>query len=349
MTKPEGRVKLGGQAKRKKSADGDWRAKQEGGLRSDGKSAAEKRGAEKRGGKVSEFGMRGLEKAGRGTRNVGGWKSKRGASASNRGKNTAKNPDIASQTDQREDLMRINKFIAHAGFCSRREADLLIEQGKVTVNGGVVTELGTKVKRQDVIVVDGQRLSLEPFIYILLNKKSGTITTTDDERDRQTVMATIEDATGLRVYPVGRLDRKTMGLLVLTNDGDLAHRLMHPSYKVKKTYLVMTNRVLTEEELAKLREGIDLEDGFIRPEMVQRDAEDPRKVIIKVFEGRNHLIRRMIAHIGADVEKLKRIEYAGLVEGDLRIGRWRYLNQREVNDLRRLVKLKPLDFNKQAM
>lgn len=298
---------------------------------------------------MSGVGTRGLEKAGRSTRNAGGWKSKRGASASNRAKNTAKNPDIASQADQREDLMRINKFIAHAGYCSRREADLLIEQGKVTVNGEVVTELGAKVKRQDVIVVDGQRLSLEPFIYILLNKKSGTITTTDDERDRQTVMATIEDATGLRVYPVGRLDRKTMGLLVLTNDGDLAHRLMHPSYKVKKTYLVMANRVLTEEELAKLREGVDLEDGFIRPEMVQRDAEDPRKVIIKVFEGRNHLIRRMIAHIGAVVEKLKRIEYAGLVEGDLRIGRWRYLNQREVNDLRRLVKLKPLDFNKQSM
>ncbi|PTM14146.1 MAG: rRNA pseudouridine synthase [Bacteroidetes bacterium] len=250
--------------------------------------------------------------------------------------------------DQREDLMRINKFIAHAGYCSRREADLLIEQGKVTVNGETVTELGTKVNRQDKIIVDGQHLSLEPFIYILLNKKSGTITTTDDERDRETVMATIEDATGYRVYPVGRLDRKTMGLLILTNDGDLAHRLMHPSYKVKKTYLVMTNRVLTEEELTKLREGVDLEDGFIQPEMVQRDPEDPRKVIIKVFEGRNHLIRRMIAHIGADVEKLKRIQYAGLVEGDLRIGRWRYLNQREVNDLRRLVKLKPLDFNKQT-
>jgi 16S rRNA uridine-516 pseudouridylate synthase and related pseudouridylate synthases len=149
--KPEGRARPGRQAKRNGPSDGNRRSKAEGGLRSEGKRAAEKRGAEKRG---------------RSTRNAGGWKSKRGTSASNRAKNTAKTPDIASQTDQREDLMRINKFIAHAGYCSRREADLLIEQGKVTVNGEVVMELGAKVKRQDVIVVDGQRLSLEPFIYI---------------------------------------------------------------------------------------------------------------------------------------------------------------------------------------
>ena len=241
--------------------------------------------------------------------------------------------------------MRINKFIAHAGLCSRRDADELIDAGKVKVNGVVVKELGTKIRKTDKVIVDGQTLTLEPFVYILLNKNSGTITTTDDERGRQTVMDTIEDATGNRVYPVGRLDRKTMGLLVLTNDGDLAHRLMHPSYQVKKTYLVQANRILTEEELIRLREGVELEDGFAKPESVMRDSFRADSIIINVFEGRNHLIRRMVDFIGADVIKLKRIQYAGLQEKDLKVGRWRYLRKDEINNLRKLVKLDTLDFN----
>jgi len=256
-----------------------------------------------------------------------------------------KNPRTAPQRPQAEEQMRINKFIAHAGFCSRREADEYVVAGKVKVNGSLMTEPGTKVEKSDTVVVDGQTLSLEPFVYILLNKKSGTITTTDDERDRETVMDTIEDATGNRVYPVGRLDRKTMGLLVLTNDGDLAHRLMHPSYKVKKTYLVQPNRVLTEEEMLGLKEGVQLEDGFAKPESVTRDPFKADSIIISVFEGRNRLIRRMVDHIGADVKKLKRIQYAGLQEKDLKVGRWRYLRKEEINDLRKLVKLDTLDFN----
>lgn len=255
-------------------------------------------------------------------------------------------PNTAPQAQNSEKEMRINKYIAHAGLCSRREADSYVSAGKVKVNGQVETELGTKVKTTDKIEVDGQILSLEPYTYILLNKKSGTITTTDDERDRETVMDTIEDATGKRVYPVGRLDRKTMGLLLLTNDGDLAHRLMHPSYQVKKTYLVQPNRVLTEEEMINLRQGVELEDGFIKPETVRRDPFKADSIIISVYEGRNHLIRRMIDHIGADVKKLKRIKYAGLEEQDLKVGRWRYLKSKEINDLRRLVKLDILDFNK---
>lgn len=264
---------------------------------------------------------------------------------SKRADGTMKQPRTAPQRPQAEEEMRINKFIAHAGLCSRRDADEYVASGKVKVNGQVVTELGTKVKTTDTVTVEGQTMSLEPFVYILLNKSSGSITTTDDERDRNTVMDTIEDATGNRVYPVGRLDRKTMGLLLLTNDGDLAHRLMHPSYQVKKTYLVQPNRVLTEEEMLGLKEGVDLEDGFIKPDSVTRDPFKADSIIISVFEGRNHLIRRMVDHIGADVLKLKRIQYAGLHEKDLKVGRWRYLRTEEINDLRKLVKLDTLEFN----
>ncbi|MEX0945405.1 MAG: pseudouridine synthase [Balneolaceae bacterium] len=251
-----------------------------------------------------------------------------------------------AQKDYLRDEIRLNKYIAHAGLCSRREADEYIEQGKVKVNGKVVTELGTKVKDSDQISVDNQKISLEPFVYILLNKGRDTISTTDDEKDRNTVVDAIEGATGHRVYPVGRLDRNTMGLLVLTNDGDLAHRLMHPSYQVKKTYEVTSSRKLVDSEIEELRSGITLEDGPIQPTSVKRDPMDAHVITITVFEGRNHLIRRMIGHLGADVDKLVRIRYAGLSDKNIRTGRWRYLKQKEINDLRRLVKLDTLSFNK---
>ena len=238
--------------------------------------------------------------------------------------------------------------MAHAGLCSRREADEYIESGKVRVNGVVVTELGVKVKPTDNVEVEKQKLSLEPFVYILLNKGKDTISTTDDEKDRNTVMNAIEDATGYRVYPVGRLDRNTMGLLLLSNDGDLAYRLMHPSYQVKKTYEVTANRPLTEQEVANLSGTLELEDGPVQAKSVKQDPLNPAVVVISVFEGRNHLIRRMIAQIGADVDRLKRIRYAGLTDNDLRVGRWRYLKQKEINDLRKLVKLDTLDFNRDA-
>lgn len=250
------------------------------------------------------------------------------------------------QDEYLREEIRLNKYIAHAGLCSRREADEYIEQGKVKVNGVVVTELGTKVKSTDNVVVEKQKLSLEPFVYILLNKGRDTISTTDDEKDRNTVVDAIEGATGHRVYPVGRLDRNTMGLLILTNDGDLAHRLMHPSYQVKKTYEVTSSRKLSDEELERLRAGVTLEDGPVNPTSVQRDPVDPYVINITVLEGRNHLIRRMIGHLGADVSKLVRTRYAGLTEKNTRIGRWRFLKQKEINDLRRLVKLDALSFNK---
>ncbi|MDR9364815.1 MAG: pseudouridine synthase [Balneolaceae bacterium] len=276
-------------------------------------------------------------------------KRPRPGSKSGRAKRSSSSPkgsNTASQKKYLRDKIRLNKYIAHAGFCSRREADDYIAGGKVKVNGKVTTELGSKVKQSDNVEIEGQTLSLEPFTYILLNKGKDTISTTDDEKNRNTVLDAVEDATGHRVYPVGRLDRNTMGLLILTNDGDLAHRLMHPSYRVKKTYEVTTDRQLNEAELREMLRGIELEDGPAKPAEVKEVINLPNTIQISVFEGRNHLIRRMISYFGAEVTKLKRIRYAGLNDKDIRVGRWRFLRQKEINDLRRLVKLDTLEFNK---
>ncbi len=257
-----------------------------------------------------------------------------------------KNPTAPHEVEQdydRDEEIRINKYIAHCGFCSRRDADEYIEAGKVKVNGEVVTQMGVKVQPSDRVEVDGQQISLEKFVYILLNKPKDTITTTDDPRNRDTVMDKIEDATGKRVYPVGRLDRHTMGLLILTNDGDLAHRLMHPSYQVRKTYEVESERNLTEGEISQLKKGITLEDGPAKAHQISQTRDG---FIITIFEGRNRLVRRMVEHFGTEVTKLKRFDYAGLTLKDVKMGRWRYLTQGEINGLRKMVKLDPLDFNK---
>lgn len=261
-------------------------------------------------------------------------------------KKSSKPKNSVSQNYSVSEEIRINKFIAHAGLCSRREADALISDGKVEVNGKVVTELGMKVSQRDKVIVDGQTLSLEPFVYLLLHKPKNTITTTDDEKGRNTVLDEIENATGYRVYPVGRLDRNTTGLLILTNDGDLAHRLMHPSYKVKKTYEVSTERELTDNELGQFLKGVELEDGKAVGYNVKRFADVKNSFLISVFEGRNRLIRRMVEFHGTEVTKLKRTEYAGLNLKGVANGRWRFLRQKEINDLRRLVKLDALDFKK---
>ncbi len=273
---------------------------------------------------------------------------RRGKKPYRKKRNQADNKKAATvdQNYSKDEEIRLNKFIAHAGFCSRREADTYIADGQVQVNGQVTTELGTKVRRKDTVMVAGQNLSLEPFVYLLLNKSENVITTTDDEKGRTTVMDQIEDATGARVYPVGRLDRNTTGLLVLTNDGDLAHRLMHPSYKVRKTYQVTTERPLSESQLEEFLEGVELEDGLAKGYNITQFVDDPQSFEMSVFEGRNRLIRRMVEFHGTEVTKLKRIEYAGLTLKNVSMGRWRYLRQNEVNSLRKLVKLETLDFNK---
>lgn len=261
----------------------------------------------------------------------------------NRG-NRKQEPDHAiDQNYDEEEQIRLNKYIAHCGFCSRRDADDYIAAGKVEVNDEVVTQMGVKVQRSDKVVVEGQTLNLEKFVYILLNKPKDTITTTHDPRNRDTVMDKIKDATGKRVYPVGRLDRHTMGLLLLTNDGDLANRLMHPSYQVRKTYEVEAEPGLKDDQLQKLREGIELEDGDARAHSLTATHDG---FILSIFEGRNRLVRRMVEYFGAEVTKLKRIEYAGLTLKNVKMGRWRYLKEGEINALRKLVKLDTLDFNK---
>ncbi|MEX0772786.1 MAG: pseudouridine synthase [Balneolales bacterium] len=250
-------------------------------------------------------------------------------------KNRSEKPVITGETDE----LRLNKYIAHAGVCARREADKLITSGKVSVNGEIVAELGVKVKITDKIKVEGKMVSLEPFVYILLNKPSNTITTTSDEKGRHTVMENIEEATGHRVYPVGRLDRNTTGALVLTNDGDLANRLMHPSYKVRKIYKITTKGPLTDEQLTKLQVGVELEDGLATAYQVKREADDQHTFSLTLFEGRNRQVRRMVEAIGGEVEKLDRMVYAGLNTNGLRMGRWRNLKSKEISDLRVLVKL----------
>jgi 23S rRNA pseudouridine2605 synthase len=239
----------------------------------------------------------------------------------------------------KENTWRLNKFIANSGICSRREADNLISEGKVTLNGVVCTELGTKVTSRDKVAVDGNHVNPQDFAYILLNKPKGYITTTEDEKDRRTVMDLVGDATGLRVYPVGRLDRNTTGLLLLTNDGDLANRLMHPSYEVRKIYMVETERTVDDIQIHELRSGIQLEDGLAKAYNVQRVPGMQNVIKLSIFEGRNRQVRRMIEHFGHTVTALHRTTYAGLTDFDLRHGRWRFLKPKEVNDLRRLVKL----------
>jgi len=272
--------------------------------------------------------------------------NKRKKKSSSAKKKTGKSPNRVDQNYSQSEEIRINKFIAHAGLCSRREADRYISEGLVKVNGKRITEHGTKVRRQDKVEVDGQVIQLEPFVYLLLNKPKNTITTTDDERGRNTVLDEVEDATGARVYPVGRLDRNTTGLLILTNDGDLAHRLMHPSYSVRKTYEVESERILTDDELSMFGNGIALEDGVAKAHHIKRFLDAPNSFQLSVFEGRNRLIRRMVEHFDTQVTKLKRVNYAGLNLKGVNTGRWRYLRQKEVNDLRKLVKLETLDFNK---
>lgn len=267
--------------------------------------------------------------------------SKRKKKRSRRGRIEEPSHAVEQNYDKDEEI-RLNKYIAHCGFTSRRKADDYIAAGKVEVNDEVVTQMGVKVQRTDKVVVEGQTLSLEKFVYILLNKPKDTITTTDDPRNRDTVMDKIENATGKRVYPVGRLDRHTMGLLILTNDGDLANRLMHPSYEVRKTYEVETERKLKDDELQELAQGIELEDGPVQAFNLTRI---PNGFVLSIFEGRNRLVRRMVEYFGTQVTKLKRIEYAGLTLNDVKMGRWRYIRKKEINGLRKLVKLDPLDFN----
>ena len=231
--------------------------------------------------------------------------------------------------------LRLNKFLANAGVCSRREADEFIQAGVVTVNGEVVTELGTKILRTDEVKFHDAPVSLEKKVYVLLNKPKDYVTTSDDPQQRKTVMDLVKDVCPERIYPVGRLDRNTTGVLLLTNDGDLASKLTHPKFLKKKVYHVHLDKNLTAHDMQQISEGITLEDGEIKADAVAyADERDKSQVGIEIHSGKNRIVRRIFESLGYRVTKLDRVQFAGLTKKNLRRGDWRFLTEKEVDMLR---------------
>lgn len=231
--------------------------------------------------------------------------------------------------------IRLNKYMANAGICSRREADEFIQQGLVKVNGEVVTELGTKITHNDKVEYDDKVVTLERKCYILLNKPKDCVTTSDDPNGRLTVMDLVKNACDERIYPVGRLDRNTTGVLLLTNDGDLASKLTHPKYVKKKIYHVWCDKDIAEEDMQRIADGIELEDGPIHADAISyATMTDRNQAGIEIHSGRNRIVRRIFESLGYHVTKLDRVYFAGLTKKNLPRGRWRYLTQEEVNYLK---------------
>ena len=231
--------------------------------------------------------------------------------------------------------LRLNKFLANAGVCSRREADEFIQAGVVSVNGEIVTELGTKILRTDVVKFHDQPVTIEKKVYVLLNKPKDYVTTSDDPQQRKTVMDLVKNACPERIYPVGRLDRNTTGVLLLTNDGDLASKLTHPKYLKKKIYHVYLDKNVTAHDLQQIAEGIQLEDGEIKADDVQyAHPTDKKQVGIEIHSGKNRIVRRIFESLGYRVQKLDRVQFAGLTKKNLKRGDWRYLTEEEVDRLR---------------
>ena len=264
-------------------------------------------------------------------RNVFGFKKQSG------GKPNTANTVAPLVKQEGANLVRLNKYLANAGICSRREADTYIATGVVKVNGEIITQLGYKVAPGDKVQFGGNAVHKEKSVYILLNKPRGYITTCDDPEERDTVLDLIQGVAE-RVYPVGRLDRNTSGLLLLTNDGDLAKILMHPKYKVPKIYNVFLDKNLAVEDIEKIREGLYLEDGFIKVDDVAfvEDANTKKEIGIEIHSGKNRIIRRIFEHLGYKVEKLDRVLYATLTKKNLPRGKWRFLSENEVRMLKRI-------------
>ncbi|TBH71326.1 pseudouridine synthase [Aquirufa antheringensis] len=241
-----------------------------------------------------------------------------------------------AQTDRRSDVIRLNRYIANAGICSRRDADKLIEAGEIKVNNKVVTEMGYQVYPTDIVKYGNRKLNREKPVYLLLNKPKDFLTTTEDPNDRKTVMELVKNATESRIYPVGRLDRNTTGLLLITNDGELADKLTHPSNEIEKIYQAELDKPLTDEDFEKIKEGLTLEDGEIKVDDLAKVTPDGYVIGVKIHSGKNRIVRRIFEHLGYEVTKLDRTTFAGLTKKDLPRGSWRFLTERE------LVKLKYL-------
>jgi len=234
--------------------------------------------------------------------------------------------------------MPLNKFIAHSGICGRREAALLVKDGQVKVNGQAILEPGHKVTDKDEISVNGKQIHLSKnLVYILLNKPKDYLTTSADPEGRKTVLELIKGATKERVFPIGRLDRNTTGVLILTNDGELTQKLSHPSNEIKKIYEVKLDKPLTKADMEKAAAGMELEDGFIQPDVIAyADAKDKAVIGIEIHSGRNRIVRRIFEHLGYDVRNLDRVMFAGLTKKNVDRSKWRYLNEKEVRTLKYL-------------
>lgn len=249
---------------------------------------------------------------------------------------SARKKALLGEQDHPDDI-RLNKYIANAGICSRREADTLIAQGLVSVNGTVITEMGYRVKKGDEVRYDGRRILPEPYVYILMNKPKDFITTTDDEKDRKTVIDLLAGKIPQRVFPIGRLDRNTTGVLLLTNDGEVTQVLTHPSFNIKKVYHVVLDRKVSGQDLDKLVEGVELDDGKAFADAATFiDNEDRRHVGVEIHSGRNRIVRRMFEHLGYEVEKLDRVSMGIFTKKDLPRGKWRFLSDSETSYLLKL-------------
>ena len=247
-----------------------------------------------------------------------------------------KNERFVKEEKSETEQMPLNKYIAHSGVCGRREAAEMVKQGFAKVNGDVVFEPAFKVSEKDVVELKGKRLWLQKkLVYILMNKPKDHITTTKDEKDRKTVLDLLKGVDAEKIYPVGRLDRNTTGVLLLTNDGELAQRLTHPSFEIKKIYEVGLNKPLSKEDAATIANGIELEDGFIKADAVGfTDAKDKSLIGIEIHSGRNRIVRRIFEHLGYEVKKLDRVMFANLTKKNVERGKWRYLSENEIRLLK---------------
>ena len=239
--------------------------------------------------------------------------------------------------------MRLNKYIAHAGICSRRKADEIIQAGDVTVDGEVVKEMGYRVQAKQIVKCKGKTVLPEKKVYVLLNKPRNFITTTKDDKDRRTVMSLIENASNERLYPVGRLDRNTTGLLLFTNDGELTQKLAHPSYEINKMYHVVLDKEVKKHHIEAIRKGLILEDGKALVDEINyvADVADKKEVGIQIHIGKNRIFRRIFDHLDYEVKRLDRVIYANLTKKNIPRGRWRYLTAKEVLQLKHLPKYNP--------
>ena len=261
-------------------------------------------------------------------------KSKSGSRSFNPQKSKPKNELTAKQQVFKDGEIRLNKYIANSGLCSRREADKLIESSKVAVNGKIVTELGYKVLLTDKVHVNGKAIIPEKKVYVLLNKPKDVVTTMGDPEGRKTVLDLIDGCCLERIYPVGRLDRMTTGVMLLTNDGELTTKLTHPKYNQRKVYQAFVNKPFTHADMAKLAEGITLEDGFIAPDAISYVGNDQTQIGLQIHSGRNRIVRRMFEHLGYEVEKLDRVYFAGLTKKGIPRGKWRFLRPSEISRLK---------------